>query len=70
MSAIVDFKISQHAVKEYADEVRELEKKLKIKDQIIKQLEREINTYEALKSTDYGPPYGPHNSTGIKGGSK
>jgi len=86
MSAIVDFKISQHAVREYANEVRDLERQLKEKDKIIAKLDKKLtelyteigemgamtdkieSDISAIK--DYGPPYGPHNPSGIKGESK
>ena len=74
MSAIVDFKISQQAVREYADEVRGLERELKEKEVIIKELKRKLSElYKEIgemgamtdeMTRDYGPPYGPHNPAG------
>jgi len=61
MSDLVDLKISQHAVRKYADEVRELERQLKERDKIIEKLDKKITE---LRHKDYGPPYGPHNPTG------
>ena len=42
MSNIVELKISQDAVRKYAEEVRELEKEIKVKDTIIKNLKKVV----------------------------
>ena len=42
MSNIVELKISQDAVRKYAEEVRELEKEIKAKDIIIKNLKKVV----------------------------
>ena len=53
MSSTLQLKISQDAVRKYADEVRELEKKIKVKNTIIKNLKKVVGEIDR-KEKDNG----------------
>ena len=53
MGSTLQLKISQDAVRKYADEVRELEKKIKVKNTIIKNLKKVVGEIDR-KEKDNG----------------